>query len=364
MSQPYNRVFNFSAGPCTLPVEVLEEISKDLFNFKGSGVSVMEMSHRDKPFEKILAEAEADLRTLMGIPDDYRVLFLQGGASLQFMMAPGAFLHPGKTAQYVVTGAWGKKALASAKMIGDVEVLFDGKSGGYSDVPDWGGLNTKADAAYIHFTTNETIEGPQFKSDPTLPAPIICDMSSDILSRPVDVSKYAMIYAGAQKNMGPAGATVVIIRDDFLATQRDGLQPMLDYKVFNENSSMYNTPPCWSIYVAGLVYKHVLAQGGLSAQATRNQKKADTIYIAIDGSAGFYKGHAATHCRSTMNVTFTLPSEDMTKAFLVEAAAKQLDSLKGHRSVGGLRASIYNAFPQEGADALAALMEDFAARNR
>ncbi len=363
MSELYDRVFNFSAGPCTLPLEVLEEIHGDLFNYKGAGMSVMEMSHREKPFEKILAEAEADLRTLLDIPENYKVLFLQGGASTQFMMVPGAFLPSGQQAQYVVTGAWGKKAAASAKMIGDTEVVFDGKAGGYREVPNWAELNLKADAAYIHFTSNETIEGPQFKSDPELPATTICDMSSDILTRPVDVSKYSMIYAGAQKNMGPAGATVVIISDELLAKQREGLQPMLDYKVFVENSSMYNTPPCWSIYVCGLVYKHLLRNGGLAAQQTRCQTKADTLYSAIDASGGFFKGHAATHCRSTMNVTFTLPNDDLTTAFLSEAKAAKLDGLKGHRSVGGCRASIYNAFPQEGAEALASLMGDFAKRN-
>ncbi len=360
MSQPYDRVFNFSAGPCTLPVEVLEEARDGLMNYKGTGMSVMEMSHRSKPFETIIQEAEADLRTLLGVPSGYKVLFLTGGASMQFSMVPITFLGGG-TADYVITGAWGKKALEAARLEGDPKVVFDGKADNYNDVPDFASLALAGEAKYVHYTSNETIQGVQFQSSPTTSAPLVCDMSSDIVSKPVDVSKYALIYAGAQKNMGPAGATVVILRDEMLAKVPEKMHPMLDYKVQAENDSLYNTPPCWTIYMCGLVYKHLLKTGGLEGAQARNEAKAKVIYDAID--AGYYKGHAVKTSRSRMNVTFTLPSEEATDAFLKEAKAAKLDGLKGHRSVGGIRASIYNAFPLEGAQALASLMADFAKRN-
>jgi len=363
MSQPYDRVFNFSAGPCTLPVEVLEEAKEDLLNYKGAGMSVMEMSHRSKPFEKILAEAEADLRTLLGIPESYKVLFLQGGASLQFSMAPWNFLGAGQTADYVVTGAWGEKAVEAAAMVGSVKVAYDGKAGNYNQAPDFSSIPLSDNPAYVHFTSNETIQGVEFLSDPAIAPPLVCDMSSDILSRPVDISKYAMIYAGAQKNMGPAGATVVILSDDFMAKSPAKMHPILDYKLHAKNSSMYNTPPCWTIYMCGLVYKYLLKKGGVAASQRRNTEKANTIYQAIDSSDGFYKGHAVCGSRSIMNVTFTLPSEELTSAFVKEAEGRKLDGLKGHRSVGGIRASIYNAFPLEGCQVLAEFMGQFAAKN-
>ncbi len=363
MSQPYNRVFNFSAGPCTLPVEVLESAKEDLLNYKGTGMSVMEMSHRSKPFEKILAETEADLRTLLSIPDNYKVLFLQGGASLQFSMIPLSFLAAGQTAEYLVTGAWGEKALEAANLVGSTKVVFDGKGDNFRAAPDFGTLDLSADAAYVHFTSNETIQGVEFFADPTTAAPLVCDMSSDILSRSVDVSKYALIYAGAQKNMGPAGATVVIAREDFIAKGPGKMHPILDYKLHAKNSSMYNTPPCWTIYMCGLVYKHLLATGGLEGSNKRNTEKANTIYQAIDSSGGFYNGHAEPSARSIMNVTFTLPSEELTSAFVKESESLNMDGLKGHRSVGGIRASIYNAFPLEGCQVLASFMADFAAKN-
>jgi phosphoserine aminotransferase len=363
MNQPYDRVFNFSAGPCTLPVPVLEEARDDLMNYKGSGMSVMEMSHRSKAYEQIIREAEQDLRKLIGAPDNYRILFLQGGASAQFATVPMSFVPQGGTADYVVTGAWGKKAVESAKIYGNANVLFDGKADNYRAVPNLADLKPSDNSAYLHFTSNETIQGVQFKSDPSLGTPVVCDMSSDILSRPVDVTKYSLIYAGAQKNMGPAGATVVIIRDDFLAKGAEGLPPVFDYKVQSENGSMYNTPPCWSIYVCGLVYKHLLKNGGLTAQQKLNEAKAKTLYDAIDNSGGFFKGHAQNDCRSTMNVTFTLPSDELTNQFVKQAEAAGLDGLKGHRSVGGCRASIYNAFPIEGCEALAAAMKEFATKN-
>lgn len=363
MSQPYGRVYNFSAGPCTLPVQVLEEAKEQLLNYRGTGMSVMEMSHRSKAYETIIGEAEADLRTLMGIPEGYRVLFLQGGASLQFSMIPMSFLPNGTSADYVITGTWGKKALEAAQMVGTANKIFDAKAENYKSVPDLADLAVTPDAAYLHLTTNETIQGVEFPTDPSCPVPLVADMSSDILSRPVDVTKYALIYAGAQKNMGPAGLTVVVVRDDFLAKAPEKTHPMLDYRVHAENGSMYNTPPCWSIYVAGLVYKFLLRNGGLQGALARNQAKAKVLYDAIDGSGGFYTGHAVIESRSLMNVTFTLPNEDLTKAFLKESEALGLDGLKGHRSVGGCRASIYNAFPLEGSEALASFMAAFARKN-
>lgn len=363
MSQPYNRVFNFSAGPCTLPVSVLEEAREDLLNYKGTGMSVMEMSHRSKAYEKIIGEAEQDLRTLLNVPAEYKILFLQGGASTQFATLPMSYLEQGKTADYVITGAWGKKALESAKVYGSTNVVFDAKTENYNYVPDLATLDYSSDPAFIHFTTNETIQGVQFKSDPSMQAPVFCDMSSDILSRPVDVSKYRVIYAGAQKNMGPAGVTVVINHEEQIAEGKPGLAPMFDYRVHVENGSMYNTPACWSIYVCGLVYKYLLQNGGLEAQQKRCEAKAKVLYDAIDNSGGFFKGHAKQDCRSTMNVTFTLPSDELTNQFVKETEAAGLDGLKGHRSVGGCRASIYNAFPIEGCEALAQAMRAFAAKN-
>jgi phosphoserine aminotransferase len=362
MSQPYDRIFNFSAGPCTLPVPVLEQVRDQLLNYCGSGMSVMEMSHRSAAYEAIIQAAAQDLRTLLDIPDNYRILFLQGGASLQFSMIPMSFLRGG-SADYIVTGTWGKKALESASLEGDVKVAFDGRPGNYSDIGELSALDLSPDARYVHFTSNETIQGVEYSSDPTTERPLICDMSSDILSRAVDVSKYAMIYAGAQKNMGPAGVTVAIIRDDFLATAASGLPPMLDYKVADENDSMYNTPPTFAIYVCGLVYKHLLQNGGVAASQSRSRQKSQVLYDAIDGSGGFYKGHAANRARSVMNVTFTLPSDDLTSKFVKGATSLGLDGLKGHRSVGGVRASIYSAFPLEGCQALAAYMSEFSSSN-
>ncbi len=363
VSQPHDRVFNFSAGPSTLPVEVLEDAREDLLNYQGTGMSVMEMSHRSKAFEGIIQEAEADLRQLMGIPEGYKVLFLQGGASLQFSMVPMTFLAGGGSADYVVTGTWGKKAVESARLVGTTNVVHDGKGGNYSDVPDLSSLQFSDGAAYVHTTSNETIQGVQFPTDPAIPtAPLICDMSSDILSRPVDVSAYAMIYAGSQKNMGPAGVTVVIVREDMLERVPTNMAPMLDYRLQSENDSLYNTPPTWAIYVCGLVYKLLLRTGGLEGMRARNEEKAKVVYDAIDASGGFYKGHSAPGARSTMNVTFTLPDEDTTSAFLKEAQAARLDGLKGHRSVGGCRASIYNAFPKDGCEVLAGVMGEFAGK--
>jgi phosphoserine aminotransferase len=363
MSQPYCRVFNFSAGPCTLPVSVLEEARDGLLNWNDAGMSVMEMSHRSKPFEGILAETERDLRGLINIPENYKVLFLQGGASLQNTMIPMNFLPAGQTADYVVTGAWGKKSWEAAVLCGDVNLAYDGKSSNYNDVPDLTALSYSANPAYIHFTSNETIHGVEFKGDPSLKAPVVCDMSSDILSREVDISKYALLYAGAQKNMGPAGVTVVIIRDDMLAKTPAKQHPMLDYKLQADNDSMYNTPPCWGIYMCGLVYKWVRDEGGVEEMGRRAKARTDLVYAAIDASGGYYKGHSMGSSRSIMNVTFTLPSDELTDKFVKEAKSVKLDGLKGHRSVGGCRASIYNAFPLEGCEVLAGFMKEFQSKN-
>ncbi|MBI1757334.1 MAG: 3-phosphoserine/phosphohydroxythreonine transaminase [Fimbriimonas ginsengisoli] len=361
MSQPYDRTYNFSAGPCTLPVPVLEQARDELLNHQGAGMSVLEMSHRSDPFEAILAQAQADLRALLSIPANYKVLFLQGGASLQFSMIPMCFLRGG-TCDHVVTGSWGDRAVESACLEGCVNRIFDAKATRYDRVPDLHSLAYDPNAAYMQFTSNETIQGVQFKGDPSLKQTVICDMSSDILSRPVDVSRYAVVFAGAQKNMGPAGATVVIMREDMFERVPQNMHPMLDYRLQAENDSMYNTPPCFSIYMCGLVYRYTLANGGVAAAQKASREKSDLIYRAIDGSGDFYEGHAQRDCRSTMNVTFRLPSDELTGAFVKEAATLKLDGLKGHRSVGGIRASIYNAFPLEGCQVMADFMGDFAKR--
>lgn len=362
MSQPYDRIFNFSAGPCTLPVEVLEEARDGLMNYKGAGMSVMEMSHRSPAYEAIIAEAEKDIRSLLSIPDSYKVLFLQGGASMQFSMIPMCFLGEGQTAEYITTGTWGQKAIEAAQLIGHVNEVYSGKADGFRCAPSSAELDLRPDAAYTHFTSNETVQGVEFPDDPSRKATWICDMSSDILSRKVDVDKYAMIYAGAQKNMGPAGVALAIVREDMLPRIPDSAQPMLDYRVHADNGSMYNTPPCWTIFMCGLVYKWVHRLGGVTEMNRRNKEKSALLYKAIDESSGFYKGHASKEVRSIMNVTFTLPDEETTKRFIKEAEANRLDGLKGHRSLGGCRASIYNAFPLEGCQTLAEFMGDFASK--
>ena len=357
----YSRLHNFSAGPGTLPVPVLERVRDEIMEGGGAGMSVLEMSHRGGAYDAIHAAAEADLRTLLGIPEGYRVLFLQGGASLQFTMLAMAFGRGERGGDYVVTGAWGEKAVEAARIEGAPRVAWDGGEAGYRRVPKHEEIDLSPDAAYVHITSNETIGGVGWKEDPRFDAPLLCDMSSDILSRPVDVARYGMIYAGAQKNMGPAGATVVIVRDELLERVPKGLPPMLDYRVLAKNDSRYNTPPTFSIYVCGLVYRHLLERGGLEAAGKRNARKAALLYDAID--AGFYRGHAERDSRSAMNVVFDLPDEALTKAFLKEAEGHGFDGLKGHRSVGGVRASIYNAFPVEGCALLAAFMREFAQRH-
>jgi phosphoserine aminotransferase len=357
------RIFNFSAGPAVLPLPVLEEAQRDLISLPGVGMSVMEISHRSKTFDAIINQAEAGIRELLGVPENYRILFLQGGASLQFSMAPINFLSQGASADYILTGSWGKKALKEAKKSGAVNVAATMADGGFTRVPAQDELNLDPGAAYVHITTNETIEGVQWKTEPNVGnVPLVADASSDILSHPVPVEKYALIYAGAQKNMGPSGVTLVIIRDDLLRRIPDGLHTMLDYRTHVENKSLYNTPNTWGIYILNLVCKWLKEKGGLEAMKRANDEKAQLIYESIDAT-DFYRGHADTDSRSIMNVTFRLPSEDLEKKFASEATARGLDGLKGHRSVGGIRASIYNAFPREGCEALVSFMKEFEKKN-
>ena len=357
-----HRLFNFAAGPAVLPVPVLEQMQRDLLALPGVGMSIFEISHRSKAFESILAEAEADIRALAGISSDYRVLFLQGGASLQFSMVPMNLLGAGSTADYIDTGSWADKAIKEAKKVGAVNVAASTKADNYNRIPSAAELKLTAGAAYVHMTSNNTIEGTEWK---TLPAtgsvPLISDTSSDMFSRPIDVARHALIYAGAQKNMGPAGLTVVIIRDDLVAQAKarsSQLPTMLSYAVHAENNSLYNTPPAVAVYATGLVMKWLIAQGGLAAMAAINERKAAKLYAEIDRT-GFYRGTAAKDSRSLMNVTFRLPSEELEALFAKESTAAGLDGLKGHRAVGGMRASIYNAFPEAGVDALVAFMRDF-----
>ncbi|HLM55460.1 MAG TPA: 3-phosphoserine/phosphohydroxythreonine transaminase [Pyrinomonadaceae bacterium] len=357
------RIFNFSAGPAVLPVPVLERAREEMLSLPGVGMSVMEISHRSKTFDEIHRGAEQGLRELLGIPEGYRVLFLQGGASLQFSMVPINFLPAGGSADYVLTGSWGKKALKEAKRQGTARVAADMADSRYSRVPSQAELQLDPGAAYVHVTSNETIEGVEWKEDPEVGGvPLVCDASSDICSRPVDVSKYALIYAGAQKNLGPSGVTVVILREDLLGHIPTGLHTMLDYRTHVENDSLYNTPNTWGIYILRLVCDWVKSEGGLAGIHRRNEEKAGKIYDCVDAT-DFYRGHAAPEARSIMNVTFRLPSEELEKKFTSEATAQGLDGLKGHRSVGGIRASIYNAFPPEGVDALVAFMKEFERKN-
>ena len=357
------RIHNFSAGPAVLPVAVLEEAQRDMLGLPGVGMSVMEISHRSKTFDEIVARADSGLRQLLGIPENYHVLFLQGGASLQFSMIPMNFLPAQGSADYVITGSWGKKALKEAKRAGAVNVAANMADGGFTRIPANDELKLDPQAAYVHITTNETIEGVEWKQEPELGSvPLIADASSDILSHPIPVDKYAMIYAGAQKNMGPSGVTLIIVRDDLLQRIPEGLHTMLDYRTHVENKSLYNTPNTWGIYIISLVCKWLLEKGGLTAMHRENEKKAALLYDAIDAT-DFYRGHADADSRSIMNITFRLPSEELEKKFAAEATAQGLDGLKGHRSVGGIRASIYNAFPLAGVEALVAFMNEFEKNN-
>ncbi len=359
------RIYNFSAGPAILPTEMLEQAQSELLSLNGMGMSVMEISHRSNQFETIIESARRGIRELLNVPENYEILFLQGGASLQFSMIPMNFLPSGKSVDYVVTGAWGKKAVKEAERCGRVNTIFSSEETGFKCVPLQDELRFNEKAEYVHYTSNETIEGVEFKYDLDAGSllPVVCDASSNILSKPIDVSRYALIYAGAQKNIGPSGVTLVIIRDDLIEKVPGNLPAMLDYRNFAANASMPNTPNTWGIYIIDLVCKWLKNKGGAAEMQKLNEAKAKILYDALDASDGFYQGHAERAARSTMNVTFRLPSEDLAAEFAKEAAANGLDGLKGHRSVGGIRASIYNAFPKEGVEKLVEFMNDFSHRN-
>ena len=359
-----NRIYNFGAGPGVLPEPVLEEAQRDLVALPGVGMSVMEISHRSKTFDEIIQGCEADIRSLAGISSDYHILFLQGGASMQFSMVPMNLLPAGGKADYIVTGSWSKKALKEAQKMGAARVAGSTEPDNFTRVPQPSELDLDPGAAYAHFTSNETIQGVEFRKEPDAgTVPLVCDASSDIFSRPIDVSRYALIYAGAQKNLGPSGVTLVILRNDLLERVPKTLPTMLDYRVQAENKSLYNTPPVFGVYIMRLVMKWLVGQGGLPAIQKVNEEKASLLYEALDGSGGYYRPHAKPDSRSNMNVTFRLPSEELEKKFVSEATKAGLDGLKGHRSVGGIRASIYNAFPKKGVEALISFMKDFAGKS-
>jgi len=352
-------VFNFSAGPAVLPLPVLEQAQRELVSLPGVGMSIMEISHRSKAFEDLLAKAIAGITELAGVPSNYKILFLQGGASLQFSMVPMNLLRAGTTADYVDTGTWAVKAVQEAKRVGAVNVTGSTKSDHYTRVPAQDELRLSPDPAYVHITTNNTIEGTEWQRLPDVgAAPLVADASSDILSGPMRIDRFGLIYAGAQKNLGPSGVTLVIIRDDLLARSDSNLPTMLSYKVQAENNSLYNTPNTFGIYILGLVAEWLKSLGGLEAIARINERKAARLYAEIDRT-GFYRGTARKESRSRMNITFRLPSEDLEKMFDKAATAAGFDGLKGHRSVGGMRASIYNAFPEEGVEALVEFMREF-----
>jgi phosphoserine aminotransferase len=364
MSTELKRAHNFNAGPSVLPLSVLQKAQAEMLDFHSTGMSVMEISHRSKEFESVILTAESDLRDLMQIPSNYKVLFLQGGASLQFAMLPMNLRPSGLSADYIVTGTWSKTAFKEAQKLGQTKSAANKEASNFNHLPTQNDLKLDQKAAYLHFTSNETIHGVEYFTEPIPPAgvPLICDASSDFISRPVDVSKYGLIYAGAQKNAGPAGVTIVIIRDDLLERVPENLPAMLDYKLQAANGSMHNTPPCFAVYMVGLVLKWAKEIGGLTEIARRNQEKSGLIYRTIDESGGFYRGHAKAD-RSVMNVTFRLPSEDLEELFAVGAKKQSLIGLKGHRSVGGLRASIYNAMEIDGVQALVHYMKEFQRKN-
>jgi len=357
------RIFNFSSGPAVMPLPVLEQVQRDLVALPGVGMSVMEISHRSSTFEAIIAKAEADIRKLAGVPDGYRILFLQGGASLQFSMVPMNLLTEGRTADYLMTGTWADKAAGEARKVGTVNETGSTAADGFGRIPTDAECAFTPGAAYVHMTSNNTIEGTEWQRLPKVgDVPLVCDASSDIFSGPIDVTRYGLIYAGAQKNLGPSGVTLVIVRDDLLARSARALPSMLNYAVQAENGSLYNTPPAFGIYVLGLVVEWLLNLGGLPAIDAMNERKAGRLYAELDRT-GFWRPTAQGDSRSLMNVTFRLATEELEKAFVKESTAAGFDGLKGHRSVGGMRASIYNAFPEEGIDRLVEFMRDFEQRN-
>jgi phosphoserine aminotransferase len=358
------RIYNFSAGPAVLPLEVLEKAQSELLSLGESGMSVMEISHRSPRFEAIIENARQKIKELLRLPDNYHILFLQGGASLQFSMIGLNFLPPDKTADYIVTGVWGKKAVKEARKIGNANVAFSSEASGFRTIPSPEELNFSPNAAYVHYTSNETIDGVEFKYDLEANGiPVFCDASSNIMSRPLDAEKYALIYAGAQKNLGPSGVTLVVLRDDLLAQIPENLPSLLDYRVYVKDGSMTNTPNTWGIYLLDLVCDWLQSKGGLAEMHKENEAKAKLLYDALDASDNFYRPHAERAARSSMNVTFRLASEELEAKFCDAAEAGNLSGLKGHRTVGGIRASIYNAMPTVGVHSLIEFMKDFAEQN-
>jgi phosphoserine aminotransferase len=356
------RIYNFSPGPAMLPFDVLKQATTDILNFGDSGIGICEISHRSKEFMNVAATAEKLLRELLEIPDNYKVLFLQGGASSQFFMIPMNLLGPGKKATYLNTGTWSKKSIKEAKLFGEIDVAFSSEEEKFNRVPAPSEYSTANDSEYLYFVSNNTIYGTQFQEMPTSKKMLVSDMSSDILSRAIDVSKFGIIFAGAQKNMGPSGVTTVIIREDLLDRCPENIPTMLKYKTHAEKDSMFNTPPTFPIYIVSKVLQWLKDNGGIPAMEKRNDKKAQQIYEVIDAS-DYYRGHALKDSRSTMNIAFNLPTAELEAKFIAEAAAQGLNGLKGHRSIGGCRASIYNAFPQEGISKLASFMQEFEANN-
>jgi phosphoserine aminotransferase len=362
-----NRVYNFSPGPAMLPLPALEEAQRDLLALPGAGISILEISHRSKTFTGIIEQAEANLRQLLAIPENYRVLFLQGGAQMQFAMVPLNLLRgSGKSADYVLTGSWGKKAIAEAQTQGEVNLVWDGKATNYNRVPDQDQLKLDPQAAYVHITSNETIQGVQFPSEPEVgDVPLVCDSSSDFMCRPVPIERYGILYACAQKNAGPAGVTIVIIREDLLDRAAEGLPSMLNYKVLAEGKSLLNTPPVFAVYMVKLVTDWLIRDiGGLEKMAQINRRKAQLLLDAVDQCGEFYEVHAQPGSRSIMNVAFRLADSALEGPFLEQAAGRGLCELKGHRSVGGCRASIYNAMPVTGVEALRDFMLEFCEKNK
>ena len=358
------RAYNFSAGPATLPETVLQQAQAEMLDWHGAGASIVELSHRGPEFLQVAREAEADLRTLMSIPDDYAVLFLQGGATSQQALIPLNFAAPGQKADYLLTGHWGKTAIKQARPYVDINIAASSEAGGFRDIPARDGWQLSDDAAYVHITANETIHGVEFRDTPDVgDVPLVADFSSSIVSEPLDVSKYGVIYAGAQKNLGPVGISVVIVRRDLLERAGQPRADIFTYASHLAKESMLNTPPTWNWYLAGLVFKWMLAEGGVEEFARRNARKSALLYDVIDGSGGFYRNEVDPAVRSRMNVPFFLKDEALDKPFLDQARAAGLISLKGHRALGGMRASIYNAMPEEGVQALAGFMRDFQQRH-
>ncbi|UCE75181.1 MAG: 3-phosphoserine/phosphohydroxythreonine transaminase [Methanomassiliicoccales archaeon] len=356
------RVYNFNPGPATLPLPALRKAQAELLDYEGTGISILETSHRSKEFDTVINEASALLRRIYGVPDDYKILWLQGGASTQFYMIPMNIMLPGKGADYINTGTWSKKAIKEAKLLGDVNVAATSEDKNFSYIPKEIGLNPEA--SYVHITSNNTIFGTQWQEYPeTGDVPLVTDMSSDIMSRKLDVKKFGLIYAGAQKNMGPSGVTAVIIREDLVGRAKEDVPTMVKYKTHADKNSMFNTPPCFPIYLCKLVLEWISENGGVSGNETRNMGKADMLYKVIDDSGGFFRGHAEKDSRSIMNVTFRLPSEELEAKCIKEALEHDLFGLKGHRSVGGMRASIYNSMPIEGVAKLSEFLAEFKENN-